>query len=406
MSSNSSGFSKILRKSKSKATAVSAVAIMGGILAACGSGSSSASTTTTAAATTTSAAASSAGLAEAKQIVAKAMAPPAWNGPTAKVDTSNLKGKSVWIINLTQEIPALAEWADLAQTELKRAGVNAQICDAKGAPAGITSCLQQAIAAKPNVLVAMALDTSYIKNYISQATAAGIKVITAQTGTPGATHGTGAVAEVTFNYPEVGKILGAWFASSSNCTGYPQIITSTSSRQPSAAEVSGMQSELAAACPNNKPLPVVNSLIPDWGTTLASTTRSILTANPKIDYLLPLYDGMTIYMTPAIQQLNLSRKIQVGSFNATPVVMQNQLSVPSPLAADVGGPNQWYGLALADETFRVLAGAPVVANEHIPLRLFTRANIGSIDLKANESTWYGSVNYTCNYETLWGMTCS
>lgn len=396
--------SRFLRNSKSRGMGLTAIVLSGGILAACGSSSSSATTTTTGAASTAST--SSAGLAQAKQIVAKAMAAPAWGGPTASVNTSNLKGKTVWLVNLTEEIPALHEWAAVAQQELKRAGVNVQICDAKGSPQGITTCMQQAIAAKPNVLVAMALDTTFIKSYISQATSAGIKVITAQTGTPGSTHGTGAVAEVTFNYPEVGKLLGAWFASSSNCTGYPQIITSTSSRQPSAAEVAGIQSEIAAACPNNKPIPVVNSLIPDWSTTLAPTTRSILTANSKIDYLLPLYDGMTIYMNPAIEQLHLSRKIQVGSFNATPQVMQSELAVKSSLAADVGGPNQWYGFALADETFRVLAGAPVVTNENIPLRLFTRANIGSINLKANESTWYGTVNYTCNYEKLWGMPCS
>lgn len=403
MSHNSSRLFALAQKSKSRSMAFSSLAVLGTVLAACGSGSSSAATTTTGASTASTA---SPGLAQAKQIVAKAMAAPSWGGPTAKVNTSNLKGKSVWLVNLTEEIPALHEWAAVAQQQLQRAGVNVQICDAKGSPQGITSCMQQAIAAKPNVLVEMGLDTAFIKNYITQATAAGIKVITAQTGTPGSTHGTGAVAEVSFNYPEVGKILGAWFAASSNCTGYPQIITSTSARQPSAAEVSGMQSELAAACPNNKPIPVVNSLIPDWGTTLASTTRSILTANPSIDYMLPLYDGMTIYMNPAIQQLNLSRKIRVGSFNATPIVMQNELGKPSSLSADVGGPNQWYGFALADESFRVLAGAPVVTDENIPLRLFTRANIGSIDLKANESTWYGTVNYTCNYETLWGMSCS
>ena len=377
----------------------------GGILAACGSSSSS-STATTAASSNTTSSSSSAGLAQAQTLVNSVMAPPAWQGPTAKVNTSNLSGKSVWLVNLTEEIPALHEWAAVAQADLQRAHVNVQICDAKGTPEGITSCMQQAIAAKPNVLVAMSLDTTYIHSYIQQASAAGIKVITAQTGTPGIPQGTGAVAEVTFNYPQVGKILGAWFAVQSKCTGYPQIITSTSARQPSAAEVAGMQQEIAQACPSSKPLPVVNSLIPDWGTTLATTTRSLLTANPSIKFMLPLYDGMTIYMAPAIQQMGLASKVQVGSFNATPVVMQNELAKPSALAADVGGPNQWYGDALADQTFRVLAGAPVIPSENVPLRLFTRANVNTINVNANESTWYGSVNYNCNYDKLWGMSCN
>ena len=379
---------------------------LGSILAACGSSSSSSTSSSSTAATTATTSSNTAGLAQAKAFVAQIMAPPVWSGPTAKVNTSNLKGKSVWLVNLTEEIPALHDWAAVAQQELQRAGVSVQICDAKGTPEGITSCMQQAIAAKPTVIDAMALDTAFIHSYITQANAAGIKVITSQTGTPGAPQGTGAVAEVTFNYPEVGKILGAWFATTSNCTGYPQIITTTSSRQPSAAEVAGIQQEIAAACPSSKPIPVVNSLIPDWATTLATTVRSILTANPSLNYVIPLYDGITIFTNPAIQQLNLSRKVYTASFNATPVVMQNELAKPSSLVADVGGPNQWFGYALADENFRVLAGAPVVVNENIPLRLFTTANISSINVNANESTWYGTVNYTCNYDKLWGMSCS
>lgn len=402
MSLISSGLSLVVGKSKSRTTELLALIALGGVLAACGSTSASSATATTAASQT----AAIAGVVQAQKIVDQAMAPPSWNGPTASVDTTHLKGKSVWFVSLTEEAPALHEWAGVAEAQLKKAGVSVQICDAKASPAGMSLCMQQAIAAKPTALVTVALDVAFIKKYIAQANSAGIKVITAQDGVPEIPQGTGAVAEVSFDYAQVGKVLGAWFAESSKCVGYPQIITSTSSPQPAAAEVGGITKEISALCPSSKPIPVVNSLITNWTTTLAPTVRSILTANPNISYMLPIYDDMTTFMNPAIQQLNLSRKIRVASFNATPVVMQNELAIKSSLSADVGGPNEWYGLALADQTFRVLAGAPVVANENIPLRLFTRKNIGSINIKANESTWYGSVNYACDYQKLWGMSCS
>ncbi|HUY51080.1 MAG TPA: substrate-binding domain-containing protein [Streptosporangiaceae bacterium] len=373
------------------------------LMAACSSGSSS---TSSGSSTSSTAATNAAGIALAKKAVAQWEQPPTWQGPTAPVNAKAAKGKTVDLINLTEEIPALHEWAAVAQAQLQKLGVKANICDGKGTPEGITSCLTQDIAARPNVIVAMALDTTFIHNYITQANAAGIKVITAQTGTPGLPQGTGAVAEVTFDYPQVGKILGTWFAADSGCTGYPQIITTTSSRQPSAAEVSGIQSAIKQYCPSSTPLPVQNVLIPDWATNLPTVTRSTLTSNSSINYMLPLYDGMTIYMLPAIQQLNLNRKVQVGSFNATPVVMQNDLAKQSALSADVGGPNDWYAYALADEILRVATGAPVVANEHVPLRLFTRGNLSTINLNANESTWYGTVNFACQYDKLWGAACS
>lgn len=379
------------------------VAVIGLTLA--GYSSASASSSAAPRSSDSSPAAAASGVSLARQVVAQWEKTPTWQGPTQKFKASRAKGKTADLINLTEEIPALHEWAAVAQRELQRFGVHANVCDAQGTPEGITSCLTEDIAARPNVIVAMALDTRFAHSYFQEAIRDGIKVITAQTGTPGRPHGTGAVAEVTFNYPQVGRILGAWFAASSDCHGYPQIVTSTSSRQPSLAEVAGIKSALKSYCPRSKPLPVANSLIPDWPTTLATTTRSLLTANSKIRYMLPLYDGMTIYMVPAIEQLHLSYKVQVGSFNATPVVIENELAKSSPLAADVGGPNDWYGYALADETLRVLTGTKVVVNEKVPLRLFTHNNLHSINVKKNESTWYGPVSFTCRYDALWERPC-
>lgn len=378
---------------------LAAIAAFGlaGIVAACGSSATP----------STSGSNSAGGVsgATAKDLIAKALQPPTWQGPTAPVNVSAAKGKSVFLINLVEAIPALHRWSSVTKAQLDALGVNTRICDGQGTPEGITSCLQQAMGAKPDVIIALALDTDLIKSFITQANAAGIKVITGQTGVPGTTNGSGAVAEVSFDYPAVGRMLADWYAEDSQCKTAPQIITTTSSRQPSAAEVSGMQSEIARLCPSLQLPAVQNVLIPDWATKLPTLTRSLLDANANLNYLLPLYDGMTIPMLPAIQQLSLSRPIKVASFNATPEVMKADLATTTPLVADVGGPNDWYGYALADETLRVLAGDAVVTNENVPLRLFTSANLGTINLSADESTWYGSVDYACNYKKLWGESC-
>ena len=184
------------------------------------------------------------------------------------------------------------------------------------------------------MIIAQALDTKFIASYIARAKAQGIKFVTAQTGIPGIPTTPGDDAEVTFDYPQVGRILADWFVADSGCTkGGAQIITSTSSRQPSAAEVAGIQSEVKKLCPSLSMPSVQNVLIPDWPTKLSTTTRSLLTANPNLNYILPLYDGMTIYMVPAINGILAAKsKVKVASFNATPVVIQNELVKQSPLA--------------------------------------------------------------------------
>lgn len=347
------------------------------------------------------------GVAAAKAFVAKAMQPPKWSGPTAKINTASAKGKTVYFVNLTEAIPALHEWSVVLGQQLRAAGVNTQDCDAKGSPNGITSCLNQALAAKPAAIVALALDNDFIASYMAKAKAAGIQFITGQSGRPGLpTSPPGRVAEVTFDYYQVGRIIGAWFAADSSCAkGAPQIITTTSSRQPSAAEVAGIQAAIHKYCPGMKLPGVQNVLIPDWATKLATVTRSDLLANPNLNYILPLYDGMTIYMNPAIQQMHLSHRVKMAAFNATPVVMQTEVAKNSPLVADVGGPNQWYAVALADQVLRVLTGAKPVTSENVPLRLFTPANVKSINVKKNEATWYGSIDPICNYHKLWGIGC-
>ena len=343
------------------------------------------------------------GVAAAKAYVAKLMKPPAWKGPKTKVNVAAAKGKSVYLINLTEAIPALHEWTVVATQQLKAAGVNVTDCDAKGSPSGITTCLNQALAQRPDAIVSLALDNSFIANYMKRAKAAGIKFITGQSGRPLLPKSPpGRVAEVTFDYYAVGRLLGAWFAADSSCTkGAPQIITTTSSREPSAAEVFGIQSAIKKYCPGMKVPAPLNVLIPDWATKLSTTTRSALLANPNLNYILPLYDGMTIYMNPAISQMH--RTVRMASFNATPVVMQTEVAKSSPLVADVGGPNQWYAVALADQVLRVLAGQKPLKSENVPLRLFTQANVKSINVKKDESTWYGKVNPIGLYHKLWGI---
>ena len=383
-------------------------------LAACGSSSSSSSSSSGGSSAggsssgTGTTSSGPAGVAEAKKLVAAEEKTPAFTGPTSKVDIAKAKGKTVYYVSLTEEIPALHEWGVVLAQQLQAAGVTTQKCDAKGSPDGITTCLQQALAAKPDMIVAQALDTKFIASYIARAKAAGIKFVTAQTGVPGIPTLSGDDAEVTFDYAQVGRVLADWFVADSGCAkGGPQVITSTSSRQPSAAEVSGILSETKKLCPSLSIPSVQNVLIPDWPTKLSTTTRSLLTADPNLNYLLPLYDGMSIYMVPAINGILAAKsRVKVASFNATPVVIQNELSKQSPLAADVGGPNQWYGVALADQVLRVLAGQKPVASENVPLRLFTRDNVGTIDPKKDESTWYGSVNPICEYHKLWGLSCS
>jgi hypothetical protein len=50
----------------------------------------------------------------------------------------------------------------------------------------------------------------------------------------------------------------------------------------------------------------------------------------------------------------------------------------------------------------VAAGVKPLSDIGIKDRLFDASNINSINLKAQESTWYGNTDYVAAYKKLWG----
>src|SRR5262249_55617021 len=118
----------------------------------------------------------------------------------------------------------------------------------------------------------------------------------------------------------------------------------------------------------------------------------------------PLYDGETQFTNPAVMQAGAASRVQVASFNATKGIVDQLAKSGNPLSVDIGSPLGWSGWAIADQSFRLLAGQKPLLDEKIPLRTFDRDNIGQIDLSQPESTWYGTkTNYEAEYSKLWGV---
>ena len=61
------------------------------------------------------------------------------------------------------------------------------------------------------------------------------------------------------------------------------------------------------------------------------------------------------------------------------------------------------GWAFADQALRVAAGVKPLPDIGVKDRLFAKDNINSIDLNAQESTWYGHDDYAAQYKKLWGV---
>ena len=91
--------------------------------------------------------------------------------------------------------------------------------------------------------------------------------------------------------------------------------------------------------------------------------------------------------------------MKVGSFNATPGIVEQLKDPSSALKLDVGGQNEWWAYATADQIFRVLSGAEPVENYNVGLRIFDESNADLIQ-GDDEFAWYESDGYTTSSRTV------
>lgn len=385
-----------------RSAAVSAVTLLLALgLAACGSDDDTASPTTGSTSSTAPAAADGAeGLQEAKDIVEQYRQPPQWQGPEEPVDISGLAGKRVVYISVNDAIPVLNYWSGRLKELLAEYGdVDMQIVDAKGSVDTANQGFQQAIATQADAVVIQALPASLFSAQIQQAQAAGIKVITANTGIPGDLSG-GQDAEVSFDYEQVGRLIGAWVVADSEGEGKGLVISSDDVPA-SQAQAQGTLTEAARLCPACD-LKLEDVQIPQWESSIPTLFQTTVNSEPDRTYLLPLYDGQALPGLGALRTAG-AQDVKVGAFNATPGIVEQLKDPSSPLKLDVGGQNEWWAYAAADQLFRVLSDTEPVENYNIGLRIFDSSNADLIE-GDDEFAWYDSPDYSTEFPALWGAS--
>lgn len=339
-----------------------------------------------------------AGLKEATAIVEKYRQPPVWQGPEESVDISGLAGKQVFYISVSNSIPVLKYWSDQVTAIVKKyADIDVTVIDAKGSVDEANKGFRQAIAQKADAIVVMALPPSLFKAQFEQAQAAGIKVITANSGIPGDVS-SGQDAEVSFDYRKVGELIGAWMVADSKGKGKGLVISSDDvpASQP---QVQGTVEEVARLC-SACDVKVTDVQIPQWQSSIPTLFQTTINSDPERRYLLPLYDGQALPGLGAIRTAGAGDKVSVGAFNATPGIVEQLKDPKSGLKLEVGGHNEWWGYAAADQIFRVLSGAEPIENYYVGLRIFDQTNVDLIQ-GSDEFAWYESEDYKTKFPSLW-----
>jgi ribose transport system substrate-binding protein len=347
----------------------------------------------------------SANIAEAQTLVTKAEQPIAsWQPVGGKFDASKAKGKTIWYISLSLSIP-------FEQFVLQGIQQGAALVGAKGigfdgnySPATASRGVSEAIQAKASLIMIDGFQPQTMVPAIAQAKAAGIPVLTANTQDPGPPlpgYPPGVIGIATHNYKVPGQIEADFVVADSKGKANVLFLSTTDVPVITTGVKDGFVNELSRLCPACK-VTIEDVPSSQWS-GLTPRTATLIASHPDVNYMVPDFDGMVIYMVPGVTSANAQNKVKIVSFNASPSVMKN-LAQHNVVAGDTGGPNLVQGWAFADEALRILAGGQPVNDLNIPTRLFDSNNIGSIDLSKQESEWYGVGDYISKFKAQWGVS--
>jgi ribose transport system substrate-binding protein len=320
--------------------------------------------------------------------------------PTTSISNlTSLKGKTVYYIPLVQDIPGFVVTATTMKTALAKVGVSLQVCNGQAQPSAIASCVGQATAANAAGIILDSIPYGLAANSLNSAKSKGIPVIVADQYTPAGTANSDTLAYVEGVADQPSQIA-YWMIA--NSAGKANAIIAEEADSPSSIQyVTNSLAVYKQDCPSCTI--TVKKITAATQSLIASATSSALLADPSATYY---YTEFEDSLQAAVQGIQTANKTSVqlsvagGSVDGLGLLKGN-----SQVKAVVSVDQAYAGWALSDEILRMATkSAPVT--ETFPSRLFTKDNIGSIQVTAaaqSSGAWFGSDSYQGDFEKLWGI---
>jgi ribose transport system substrate-binding protein len=351
------------------------------------------------------------GVAAAKARVAELMKPTDTYkppGPSLK-NVKSLSGKTVWYVPITEKVEFFQAVNSGLKTALAKAGVKLRTCSGEANPSATAACLNQAVDARAGAIILDAIPIAVAAQAYEAAKASSIPVLVTDQdppppGAPGAVKGIGddTLAYTSFGAEELMRGVADWIIADSNGKANVLIAELTDSPSTQAWIQRGAVGEYKKNCPDCK---TTVAKINIASLQLApSKISSELLRNQDTNYVQPQFDAVAQPIQAGVQQAGFANKVKAASATGLLTGLQ-QVKQQGFIKADMGLDYAYQGWAIADEVFRMMLGQPPV-EENIPQRLFTKENVGSLQLTPEAEAsgeWFGSTAFRDMFTKLWGL---
>jgi ribose transport system substrate-binding protein len=343
------------------------------------------------------------GVATAKAWVSRMEKPISKGPPGPAFDASDLRGKKVWFvsfpfsINYSQQV-----WRGVKEAA-KELGFTVKSFDGKFSPADTSRGIDLAVQDNADAIIVHSLPPAVVAPAISRAAKAGVKIIAAEIQNPGPPlPGTpktvSAIAGHSYSIPT--KTMASQVVADSKGKANVLFFSVNDIGPGSKQGTTTFLATMKNLCPSCK-VQVNDAPVAQWS-GLTTRIASLLRSNPSVNYVVPIFDGMAVYLVPGIRSAGAANRVKIVTGDATASVIEN-IKRKNIVIGDVGQPNVWTGWAIVDQTARVLAGKKPLQDVGIQYRLFTAKNVGKINTNSDPTTWYGQLTFRADYKKIWGV---
>lgn len=307
-----------------------------------------------------------------------------------------MEGKSIMTVPASSAIPFVKTIADHKGALAESLGFEHAQWENQGNP---TQWIQGIEYAGNNGFDLISLlagaDPRFFEPQVRAAQEKGVKVVTSHLTGLELPAPAGVDANTAIDYKQAGKLMADWTIVQTEAQTNALIIVSEEALSTDSL-VDGL-TEAFEKCPDCT-YEIVNVPIVDWATRIQPTVQGKLQSNPNLNYVIPIYDSMSTFVTPAIAITGKRDSVKVATFNGTPFVLD--LIREGTVEMDIGENLDWIAHAMLDAEMRLLCDLDPIVDSKVPLRVFSADNIDEVGEPAEASQGYGDA-YVQGFRDLW-----
>ncbi|MFE5704757.1 sugar ABC transporter substrate-binding protein [Rhodococcus koreensis] len=342
----------------------------------------------------------SADLAYVKQQLDSYTSVPQFEALGSAFDASRVAGKSMMNIPFSSSVSYNQTLNNAMESVAKRYGIDYTFFQSQGSQADFVAGINQAVSKKVDAINLSTIDPRVLGPQLQAAQDAGITVSSSMEFGPTQMSLIPSTVPVVipFEWETVARLMADWTIH--DTSGKANVVAVVSSDQPSSQPmVDALEDEFKVRCGDSCNLTIVDVPATQWATRIQSAVQSELVKDPSINYVIPIYDGMTQWVVPAIKAANRVGKVHIATENGQPFVLK-MMQDEDIIRMDVGQGLEWTGWAVMDQIMRSMAGVPTLGKQSIPLRVFTRDNVSEAGTPPTIEKGYGN-SYIDGFTSLW-----